>query len=69
MENGVNMKLEYQTKLWKLINKYAESCGGNPAENIFFNSLRQELVIEIESLIGDIEFEATRLFRREPDGW
>ncbi len=38
-------------QLWEAINKYAESCGGNPQNHIYGNTKRQIAVAEIEALV------------------
>lgn len=51
------MTSQQRNELWDLINKYVESCGGNPAEKIYGNTRRQELVYKIEDLIINIKIE------------
>lgn len=43
----MNKKEEF----WQLINAYIELCGGDPAENLYGNTKRQQLVVKIESLV------------------
>ena len=40
-----------QVKLWKMINDYAKTCGGNPNKAVYGNVEREKLVVEIERFI------------------
>ena len=41
--------------LWEAINRYVETCGGDPSGRVYGAISRQEAVVNVERAIDDIE--------------
>ena len=45
--------IEFQTELWRLINDYAEACGGKPDKFVYGNTRRSDAVAKIMELLSE----------------
>ncbi len=47
----IDDKYEHKKLLWAAINKYVQSCGGDPGKHVYCNENRMSCVVEIEKLV------------------
>lgn len=52
-------------ELWDAINAYAIACGGDPSQNVYGNTARQDAVNAIEAAVDKIAADAATHWRRE----
>ena len=49
------MTNEQRVRLWDEINRYVQTCGGDPSKRVYGNTRRMTAVAEIEKIIADLE--------------
>lgn len=49
--SSAGSRLETQSRLWEAINRYVETCGGDPSKRVYGNTARMECVVEVEAIV------------------
>lgn len=44
-------EMKRRVALWDAINRYVESCGGDPAKHVYGNTARMMAVVEVERIV------------------
>lgn len=52
------MTREQKVSIWREINRYVETCGGDPSGRVYGAISRQEAVANVEKVLDDIECSA-----------
>ena len=60
----MNITHETRVRLWDAINRYVQTCGGDPSKHVYGNTARQRAVAEVEQVLRD---EAPAEPERPPD--
>mgnify|MGYP003494868936 CR=1 FL=1 len=55
---------ETRVRLWDAINRYAQTCGGDPSKHVYGNIARMNAVVDVEQVLRDAAFEEPE---RTPD--
>lgn len=48
----------WKVDLWNAINKYVQTCGGDPSKHVYGNMPRQLAVVDVEKAVADAVAEA-----------
>lgn len=54
------MTNEQRVALWDAINRYAQTCGGDPSKHVYGNTPRMDAVADVERVVRDVESEAAQ---------
>ncbi len=49
----MDIAMETRVLLWDAINRYVQTCGGDPSKYVYGNTARQKAVAEVEQAIRD----------------